>query len=169
MEFSLPVSVACASSSRSVTAIYGPLTVPVKVAVPLMDAPSLVGTFHSTTLSNALKVASPLEAFSSVTLRTSAGNGMVTVTASSVGALELPLLAPPKDREDIGPELVREALGLAVDGAPGKLVLSVSLASKSHPELPRPPRKSTVAGRKILSLLLGGWSLSRDDGIKSVS
>lgn len=142
---------------------------PVSVAVPAVDPASfaLVGIFHSTDLVRRLNVASPREGRKSVTLRTVAGKGIVTLTDSSVGADVVPEWEGPKEKGDdpengFEPELLRTLVSevgradvdkddvVAVDclDAPGKLVLRVTLASKSSPVGPRPVRRSTVAGRK---------------------
>lgn len=100
---------------------------------------------------------------------------MVTLTESRVGADVVPVVEGPKEngeepeRVDEGPELLRvfvNAVGRVEElkdedvvmfeveldclFVPGKLVLRVTLASKSIPDGPRPVRRSTVAGRKSL-------------------
>ena len=158
----------------------GPVTVPVKVAVPLrLLALSLVGTFHSTVLVEALKVASPREGFRSVTLRTCGGKGMVRERRSRVGlAVEVVLLVLALVKLEKGgrPDVERPAAsgplaGFGGGGArPGKLGFRVRRASKSVFFEPRLVRRSTVAGRKIFSEeRLGGESQSSGEGSRSVS
>lgn len=153
-----------ASISRASSSDNGPLIVPVSVAVPETEPASfaLVGIFHSTVLVRRLKVASPRDARKSVTLRTSEGKGMCTVTASRVGEDEVPVEEEPNENGvvDWGFELARvlvRAVGrderdvLVLDDEeeePGKLVFRVILAEKSRPLGPRPVLRSTEAGRK---------------------
>lgn len=171
----------------------GPEIVPVSVAVPVIEPASLafVGIFHSRSLLCMLKVASPREGRSSVTLRTGLGKGIVTLTESRVGADVVPVVEGPNEkgeepeRVDEGPELLRVLVSdvgrvdedvIMLEGpdcldVPGKLVFKVTLASKSSPEGPRPVRRSTVAGRKSFPSVprVGRVSESKEYGSRSTS
>ena len=96
---------------------------------------------------------------------TPGGKGIVTTTASSVGALELPLLALPNEK-GVVLEVVRLGAGFEACEMPGKFVFNVKRASKSVLDL---DLKSTVTGRNTFSARLGGSSRSSEEGIRSDS
>ena len=103
-----------------------------------------------------------------MTFRTSAGKGMVTDRVSRVGALELPLLLALPKENGVVLDVDRPGPDGFEDATPGKLVFSVKRASKSVPLAPKLERRSTVAGRKMRSERLGGWSVSSSEGSRSV-
>lgn len=95
--------------------------------------------------------------------------GTVTVTSSKTGgAGPLAPLPPRKEGVDV-PGPPRPAPYRAGDGNPGKFVLSVKRTSKSEPVGPSDLWMSTMAGRNIFSMWLGGWSRSGSVGRRSTS
>lgn len=160
-------------SSTSSSVVWCPATVQRRVAVPDTDPVSFVGTRHSRTSLPGEIWASPRLAFMSVTLRTAFEIGMVTTTPSRIGDEEFPAppdppLLPRNDGVPV-PEPPRPAPGRGTEGWPGKSVLRVSRTSKSAPVGPSDLRMSTMAGKKIFSICLGGSFRSGSIGRRSTS